>query len=158
MHTGKALAEQIKAMADQLMDGKPFFVMDVHVSPGKSSRIRVVVDGDRSVTIDDCADISRELNDRIAGSGLLEDYNLEVTTPGVDQPLKLTRQFAKHEGRNLKITLRDGTTERGQLKTVLPDGLLLAREVKKAKKEESGELVTIPFTEIEKTFVLISFK
>ncbi|MFM7327216.1 MAG: ribosome maturation factor [Bacteroidota bacterium] len=145
-------------MADQLMEGKPFFVLDVNVSPGKSARIRVVVDGDRSVTIDDCADISRELNDRIDGSGLLEDYNLEVTTPGVDQPLKVTRQFAKHEGRNLKITLRDGTTERGQLKTVLPDGLLLAREVKKAKKGESGELVTIPFTEIEKTFVLISFK
>ena len=158
MHTGKSLAGDIKNMADQLMEGKPFFVLDVHVSPGKTARIRVVVDGDRSVTIDDCATISRELNDRIAGSGLLEDYNLEVTTPGVDQPLKSTRQYPKHEGRNLKIVMRDGVTVRGQLKTVLPDGVLIAEEGKKAAKGDTGKLVTIPYTEIEKTFVLISFK
>jgi len=145
-------------MADQLMEGRPFFVLDVHVSPGKSARIRVVVDGDRSVTIDDCAVISRELNDRIAGSGILEDYNLEITTPGVDQPLKERRQYAKHEGRNLKIKLVDGTILHGKLRQILPDGLLVGKEAPKGKKGAEGDLVTIPFTEIDKTFVLISFK
>ena len=131
MQVAKTLVTEIRSMADQLMEGKPFFVLDIHVSPGKSARIRVVVDGDRSVTIDDCATISRELNDRISGSGILEDYNLEITTPGVDQPLKDRRQYAKHEGRNLKIRMVDGTTIQGKFRQLLPDGLLVGKDAPK---------------------------
>jgi len=117
-----------------------------------------VIDGDSGVSVDDCANISRQLNEAFDGSGLPDDYSLEVTTPGVDQPLKLIRQYPKHTGRSLKIILKDGQTIRGKLLGVDKDVLKLEREASR-KNMPANELQTeIVFQEIEKTFVQISFK
>ena len=161
MHPAQEIAIKIKKTADEQLHGSPFFVLDVTVSSTKVGRIRLVVDGDRGVTIDDCAEISRELNQRIGGLGILEDYHLEITTPGVDQPLKSARQYPKHIGRNLKVDLKDGRTVTGKLMAVLPDGIHLEPEKTKTKnknKAEVAETMELPFENIIKTFVLISFK
>ena len=128
-------------------------MLDVTVSAGTSPKIKVVIDGDSGVSVDDCANISRQLNEAFDGSGLPDDYSLEVTTPGVDQPLKLIRQYQKHTGRSLKIILKDGQTIRGKLLGVDKDVLKLEREASK-KNTPANELQTeIVFQEIEKTFV-----
>lgn len=133
-------------------------MLDVHVTAGKVSRIRVVIDGDRGVTIEDCALVSRELNQRISGLGV-ETYNLEVTTPGVDQPLKSARQFPKHVGRSLKMVLKDGKVVRGKLLELLSDSLRIEEETeKKPRKGASPEIRDIALTDLEKTYVMISFK
>ena len=159
MHPAQEIAQKIRKAAENLLSEGPFFVLDVTVSSTKTGRIRMVIDGDRGVTIDDCAEISRELNQRIDGLGVLEDYNLEITTPGVDQPLKSERQFPKHIGRELKVELNDGRTVKGRLKAITADGIQLEEEVKKVKgKPEPATLTEFSFKDIKKTFVLVSFK
>ena len=160
MKGAKELTEDLRAAAGQLLDGSSAFVLEVRVTPGKTTRIRVIVDGDTGVTIDDCARISRELNQRMEGLGLSGDYNLEVTTPGVDQPLRVMRQFPKHIGRNLRLVTKEGREMKGKLLEVSAEGLRLVPEPAKAARKTGPdpEPVGVPFSDIEKAFVLISFK
>ena len=158
MATGKESAAIVKTIGEKILSNGGFFILDVTVSAGTSPKIKVVIDGDSGVSVDDCANISRQLNEAFDGSGLPDDYSLEVTTPGVDQPLKLIRQYPKHTGRSLKIILKDGQTIRGKLLGVDKDVLKLEREASR-KNMPANELQTeIVFQEIEKTFVQISFK
>jgi ribosome maturation factor RimP len=160
MHPAQELANQIRKTADGLLSGRKFFVLDVTVSSTKVGRIRLVLDGDKGVTIDDCAEISRELNQLIDGLKLLEDYNLEITTPGVDQPLRNFRQYPKHIGRQLKVEFNDGRSVQGKLLQASQQAIIIEEEVKKVKgkPELPAQPLQIPFENIKKTFVIVSFK
>lgn len=133
------------------------FLVDLIVSSRNLSKITVVVDGDQGVTIDDCGEISRKLSARLDemdfGTGR---YTLEVTTPGLDQPLKLKRQYTKNTGRVLKVHRKDKSIISGQLVRVDEEGILLAVTVKEGKSQHEKE-VPVRFEDIEKAFVTISF-
>jgi ribosome maturation factor RimP len=133
------------------------FLVDLIVSSRNLSKITVVVDGDQGVTIDDCGEISRKLSARLDemdfGTGR---YTLEVTTPGLDQPLKLKRQYTKNTGRVLKVHRKDKSIISGQLVRADEEGLLLAVTVKEGKSQHEKE-VPVRFEDIEKAFVTISF-
>jgi ribosome maturation factor RimP len=147
------LSEQIKQMADRHFLGSTHFVLDVKVNTRMAPpKIVVVVDGDLGITIDECANLSRALSDSIHETNLLEDFTMEVTTPGVDQPLKLLRQYPKNIGRNLKVELKENEVVRGKLQQVLSDAIIIEIE----GKEKT--LRSIPFDQINKTTVTISFK
>lgn len=149
------LVEEIKQLARQALNDESRFIVDVVISSRKSPRkVLVIMDGDNGVTIDDCADLSTALSKALDEKQLIEDnYFLEVSTPGLDQPLKLHRQYKKNIGRNLKVKLHEGVKE-GQLAGVFEDGIEL---VQKTGKKETNT-VKIPFSEIEKAFVTVSFK
>lgn len=148
-------AEEIKQLANQALVNESQFIVDVVISSKRGpKKILVIVDGDEGVTIDDCADISTALSKSLDDAGFFDDhYLLEVSTPGLDQPLKLKRQYKKNIGRNLKVKLRDKTIE-GSLSGVTENSIGLTQKF--GKKEAS--LIEIPFEEIEKAFVLVSFK
>ena len=153
------LPTQIKHLADQHLVGSSHFVLDVKVNARLNPpRITVVVDGDGGITIDDCANLSRALGDAIHEQQVLEDYNLEVTTPGIDQPLRLLRQYPKHVGRNLKIELKENETVRGKLQLVEGDAIVVEEEAKKEDKKAGKNIRKITFDQIDKTFVTVSFK
>ncbi len=155
------LHDAIKAKADSLLENPAHFVVDVvlSVKPG-SKRILVLVDGDSGISIDDCAALSRSLSEALDADDTWDDaYTLEVSTPGVDQPLKLTRQYAKNIGRAVKITLRDKTMVAGTLAAVHATTVVVTPAPRKDKKKTSEEEpVTLSFDQIEKTVVQISFK
>ena len=88
--------------------------------------------------------------------GLNESYVLEVSTPGVDHPLKFNRQYAKHVGRTLKVVLRDQSIE-GKLVNVSSVAISLEQTTGAGKKKEI-KTIEIQFSDIEKSFVLVSFK
>ena len=135
------------------------FVVDVVVTARKGpKKVLVVVDGDEGVSIDDCANLSRELATTLDETALLgeESYLLEVSTPGLDQPLKLHRQFKKNVGRKLRVKLSE-KTEEGTLLNVTEDAITLSREIGSGKKKELIN-IDINFSQIEKAFVLVSFK
>ena len=135
------------------------FVVDVVVTARKGpKKVLVVVDGDEGVSIDDCANLSRELAKTLDETALLgeESYLLEVSTPGLDQPLKLHRQFKKNVGRKLRVKLSE-KTEEGTLLNVTEDAITLSREIGSGKKKELIN-IDINFSQIEKAFVLVSFK
>jgi ribosome maturation factor RimP len=151
------LVEEIKNSAlDHLPSDQ--FIVDVTVSSGKGpKKITVTIDGDNGVGIDDCALLSRVISTKLEELGLEEQIqNLEVTTPGLDKPLLIIRQYVKNIGRRVKIQWLDRSLE-GKLVAATQEAATLQVEEGKGKKKEITEVV-IPYTEIKNTFVLVSFK
>lgn len=151
------IADEIRKIAEERLNDPGKFIVDISVSLRGVQKVLVTIDGDNGVTIDDCADISRELGKVLDDSNLLKDsYTLEVSTPGLDQPLKLKRQYTKNIGRKLRVKLKETTVE-GKLISVAPDEIVIEQEVGSGKKKEVN-VIGIPFSEIDKSFVLVSFK
>lgn len=151
------IREEIKNIAESKLTDPGHFVVDVVVSLRGKQKVLVIVDGDRGVTIGDCAELSRAMSEPLDNlPGLNESYLLEVSTPGVDHPLKFIRQYSKHIGRKLKVTLGDKTVE-GKLVAVAPESITLEQETGTGKKKEV-QAIDILFSEIDKSFVLVSFK
>ncbi len=152
------ITEEIRKIAESKLADPGHFVVDVIASLTKlPRRILVILDGDNSITIDDCANLSRELSGVLEENGLAgENYLLEVSTPGLDHPLKLKRQYKKNIGRSVKVRIEDKQVE-GKLTSVTDDSITLSQEIGKGKKKEI-QTVEIQFSEIGKTFVLVSFK
>src|SRR5690348_33189 len=107
------LVEEIRNAAVRNLSPEKF-VVEVVISGKKiPKRVLVIVDGDTGMTIDDCADLSRKLSKEFEDRSFFgeENYILEVSTPGLDQPLKLRRQFQKNIGRKLKVKLQNSQEE-----------------------------------------------
>ena len=150
------LKEKIKELAIKCLLNPAHFLVEVAVSKHKPWKFTVVVDGDQGITIDDCANVSRLLNESLE-SEVSDPYTLEVSTPGLDHPLKLTRQFRKNIGRGLKVIKQDKTSVNGELKDVTEEKIVVAVASGQGKKMELKN-EEIPFLEIEKAFVTVSFK
>jgi ribosome maturation factor RimP len=150
--------EKIKKLAEQKLSDPRHFIVDVIISAMKGPRkILVILDGDDGVNIEDCAAISRALSKELDESPIFDDpYTLDVSSPGLDQPLKLQRQFVKNIGRRLKVKLAD-KIEEGKLEAVTGEAITLARETGTGKKKELTS-IDINFSQIERAFVLVSFK
>lgn len=136
---------------------KGHFLVDVIASARNLSKITVVIDGDQGVTIDDCSELSRALSAKLDEQDFGQGrYVLEVTTPGLDQPLKLQRQYAKNIGRSLKVHRTDKSILTGKLVKVDTSGIVLMQEVKEGKIRKESE-IAVAFENIEKAFIVISF-
>lgn len=136
---------------------KGHFLVDVIASARNLSKITVVIDGDQGVTIDDCSELSRALSAKLDEQDFGQGrYVLEVTTPGLDQPLKLQRQYAKNIGRSLKVHRTDKSILTGKLVKADTSGIVLIQEVKEGKIRKESE-IEVAFDNIEKAFIVISF-
>ncbi len=134
------------------------FLVDVVASNRNFSKITVILDGDQGVTIEDCSQVSRELSKKLDEIDFgVEHYVLEVTTPGLDHPLKLKRQFQKNIGRRLKVHRQDKNILQGKLTAADEERIILIQEVKEGKITTEKEVI-LPYEEIEKAFVMVSFK
>jgi ribosome maturation factor RimP len=151
--------EKIKDLAQSHLKDPGHFVVDVILSKHKPYKVTVILDGDQGITIDDCSLLSRALSEDLDNVDLIKDnYTLEVGTPGLDQPLRLKRQYAKNTGRHLKVHRKDKTIVQGLLKEADNDKIVLETElIVKGKKKEFTQ-TEIPFSEIEKAIVMVSFK
>jgi ribosome maturation factor RimP len=152
------LAEEIRKLAEVNLSPDKF-VVDVVISARKvPGRVLIIIDGDHGITIDDCADLSRIVSKELDERAYFKEgnYQLDVSTPGLDHPLKLKRQNPKNTARTLKVVGKEATLE-GKLKGVTDESIILVQETGAGKKKETKEVV-IPFSEIDKTFVLVSFK
>lgn len=123
-----------------------------------AKRVSVIIDGDTGVNIDDCANLSRVLSKAFDERDIFGDdnYELEVSTPGLDQPLSMKRQYARNVGRNMKVVSGDSIVQ-GKLAEVTADKIVLIQEKGTGKKKVTSEH-EIPFSNIDKAFVLASFK
>jgi ribosome maturation factor RimP len=143
----------IVELAGKGLEGTDKFLVDVRVKP--VNIITVVIDGDTSVTIDDCVVLSRFIE-----SGLdreQEDFELRVTSYGADKPLKMSRQYKKNIGREIKITLDDGTVLTGKLSEADDAGIVVAPAKVKKNDNEKQEMY-LTYNDIQKAEIIISFK
>jgi ribosome maturation factor RimP len=137
------LKEQIGEWLKPVLDEKNLFLVDVRAA-GKA-KIEVFVDGDTGITISQCAEISRALEQHLDGSGLVSDsYTLDVSSPGMDNPLKVPRQYKKRIGRTLHIILTDGKEVEAELVAADDEKIRLREIAKPEKKKKKG-----PKTEVK---------
>lgn len=145
----KQLTEKIEA----LITDSALFLVELTVSP--ANNIKIFIDGDTGVTIEAVSKINRALYRQLEEEEFLNgDFSLEVSSAGVDEPLKFLRQYNKNVGRKVEVTLNEGEPVEGVLKAATEAEITLEETI--GKKKETKETV-IPFSNIKKTVVQISF-
>jgi len=154
------LTQKIAQIVEEQLLDKTLFVVSVHVKVGSISKVEILIDGDHGVGIDDCASISRRVGNEIEEQKLFEkSYHLEISSPGVGQPLKMLRQYKANVGRGLKVILQNGKELNGKLKEVSEAQFLIENEVKE-KNKKKVKLVPewIAYNEVNSAKVTVSFK
>jgi ribosome maturation factor RimP len=146
-------AEEIRKTIEQKLETTDKFVVEVRVKPG--NHITVLLDSDTSINIDDCIAVNRHIESVFDRE--TEDYDLVVSSAGIDQPYKMLRQYVKNIGREVEVTLTDKTTFAGKLMAADETGIAVYRKTR-VKKVETEETRQIPFNEIKQTKEIISFK
>ena len=132
------------------------FLVEVRIKP--TNNIKVFVDADEGVNLSNLVEYNRKLYKQIEESGLYPDgnFSLEVSSPGLDEPLKLRRQYKKNTGRYVDLTLEDGTKKEGRLTEVTDEGIVIEWEEGKGKKKETKQQ-SILFDQIKTTKIQIKF-
>lgn len=162
------LKEKITSIIDEWLVSNPsLFLVDILITNKGKQKVLVLLYGDKGVSIDNCAGLSRRIGYILEQENTIEDaYILEVSSPGVDYPLKLQRQYAANTGRKLKVELVGGNVLEGIISAVDEKSVTLEFIQKKlsskAKKLAANEPVPethrqIGFEEIKKALVQIDF-
>lgn len=128
------------------------FVGAILVKPNNT--IHVFIDSDTSVSIDDCVKVSKYVEKHLDRDE--EDFELNVSSFGLDQPLIMPRQYRKNIGRSLRFVLHSGEDFTAEVKNADENGVEVI-SIPKSKKEEAVEK-SISYSEINKAKVVISFK
>jgi ribosome maturation factor RimP len=151
------IQDSIRDLAEKCLTDDSQFIVDVIVSLRKNpKKVLVILDGDKGVSIDDCAELNRKLSEALDKVNPVEGrYLLEVSTPGLDHPLQVKRQYFKNRNRKVRVKTANATVE-GLLANVTDEAITVQQATGSGKKKEIKEII-IPFTDIDKTFVLVSF-
>ena len=139
-----------------LEDTEDIFLVSVRIKP--TNNIKIFLDADGGLNIDKCVKINRSLYRIIEEKGWYPDgnFSLEVSSPGVEEPLKMLRQYKKNIGRSVEVILNDDTRQEGKLLEVMDDSIKL--EYTEGKNKKAVTLVReIAFDQVKQTTVLIAF-
>jgi ribosome maturation factor RimP len=150
--------EYIKSIIEGELAKRNLFLVDLKIS--SSNKINVFVDSIKGVTIEECAKLSSVIKDELNKD--IDDYVLEVSSPGLNNPLILPLQYEKNLGRYLDIITKDGYRKTGRLTKVFENGIQIKSELtlknKQGRKrsQETKEYV-FDFAEIKSAKVIVSF-
>lgn len=125
---------KISEIVEEFLTDEKLFLVDVKVS--RDNRIEVFIDGDEGVKIQDCIDLSRNLESRLDREE--EDFELSVLSWGLGEPLKLKRQYVKNIGQKVEAVCVSGECIEGVLKEVGESGLSIEVTKGKGKKMTVG--------------------
>lgn len=133
------------------------FLIDFTI--GGDNTIKVVLDGDKGVTLQDCMDVSRAIEHNLDREE--EDFSLEVASAGATSPLKMPRQYTKNIGRELKVRTDSGELE-GTLVQATENNITLEWKAREPKPVGKGKVTVqkkrdIPFSEIQEAKVILKF-
>ncbi len=153
------LTERIAQLLEEKFTTDPDFgdcyTIEIELKPGQ--RLLVFIDSDSGMSFDKCQKISRYLESFIdANDWLGSKYVLEVSSPGINRPLKFLRQYLKNIGRTVAVTLLDHSQQIGTLQAADEHQLVLTQKVIEREGKKKKEVIlerAIPFDQIEKTIV-----
>ena len=145
-----------KFIAEILADEPEYFLVSLRIKP--TNNIKVFMDGDQGIAIEKCVRFNRKLYKLIEEAGMYPEgeFSLELSSPGLDEPLKMHRQYVKNIGRDIEISFTDDTKKEGKLVSVAEADLILEHTEGKGKKAVTQQLV-VPFSNIKSTIVQIKF-
>lgn len=151
--------EQVQNIIAPKVDEDGLFIVEVTVSA--TNHISIFIDGDKGVTIDQCITISKFVEENLNRE--VEDYELDVSSAGLDLPFKVARQYLKNIGRTVNIVTKKGQKFTGKLvsasnesfdveveKSVLLEG--------KKRKEKITEVESFKYSDIKSTKIVVSFR
>jgi ribosome maturation factor RimP len=148
-------AENIRGLIEKDLCEKGFFLVDVQVKP--SGKIVVFADTIKGITLDECVSITRLIENKIGPD--LEDYELEVSSPGLDNPLKLPVQYRKNAGRWIRVVKTDGETWEGRIHEADDEKFNLEVAMKKKqggkKAKTQSQFFEIEYTAVKTAKLLI---
>jgi len=149
---------RVKQLVEEKIADRPeLFLVSIKMLP--NNKLIIHVDGDEGISIQDCAAISRHVGFHLEEENTIEKaYNLEVSSPGVGEPLQLNRQYHKNIGRDLSVKLTDGVVKEGKLLSVTDAAIVIEEKVKEKGKKVQLVETQVEFNNIVETKVLISFK
>ncbi len=158
LHVEKMNNEKfIKELVEEKLAEIGGFIVDIVIHP--NNKVLILIDKEEGLNVKDCAQVSRFVEHRLEdeSNDLLSTHGLEVSSPGLDYPLKHLKQYIKNIGRKIQVTSLEGVEKTGVLKDVAEDAILLEEE-KKVNKKIEKEDVKIPFLSIKEAKIVISFK
>ncbi|MBQ3700059.1 MAG: ribosome assembly cofactor RimP [Prevotella sp.] len=134
-----------KAVEEWLAKGD-YYLVDVEMTA--DDRIVIEIDHADGVWIEDCADLSRHLQETLGDE--LGDYELEVGSAGIGQPFKVTQQYRNHIGKEVEVLQKNGQKLQGILKEVSEDGSRFTVSVKEKQQVEGKKRPVL--VDVDKTF------
>jgi ribosome maturation factor RimP len=156
-----AMKQDIKQVIDnqifELLKGsEDLFLVNTKIDVKQN--VRVFLDGDKGVAIGSCTTLNRKLYQFIEDSGIFpnNDFSLEVSSFGVEEPLVLLRQYQKNINRTVVVTGIDGNKTEGKLMAADAAKIVVETVTGKGRKAETA-LVEIPFESVKSTIVQVKF-
>jgi len=151
-------AKVTELLNEALEANESLFLIDLLISEG--NRIRVILDGDNGVTVEDCIKVSRAIEHNLDREE--EDFSLEVMSSGVSESLTMPRQYAKNIGRSLKVKVKEGADIEGEIINVDDDAVTLKWKTREPKPIGKGKVTVqkeaiIPYTDIVEAKVMVKF-
>ena len=140
-----------KAVEEWLQKGD-YYLVDVEMTP--DDRIVIEIDHADGVWIEDCADLSRHLQETLGEE--LGDYELEVGSAGIGQPFKVTQQYRNHIGKEVEVLQKNGQKKQGVLKEVSEDGQQFTITTKEKQQVEGKKRPVM--MDVDKTFDISDIK
>ena len=142
--------ETIQALTEEWLQGNDYFLVDISFSA--DDRIVIEIDHADGVWIEDCAELSRFLQERSGDE--LGDYELEVGSAGLGQPFKVAQQYVNHIGDTIEVLELEGKKVQGVLKSV--DGTNFTITVQEKQKQEGRKRPVL--VEVDKTYAMDGVK
>jgi ribosome maturation factor RimP len=148
--------EKVKKYVEDALEGTNLFIVDLKFLP--KNRVLIILDGDAGIKIEECAKVSRYVSNKMEEDNLIEAvHTLEVSSPGVDYPLKYARQYPQHIGRTLAIRMNDGKEWEGKLEQINGDVIGISATIKVKGKKPTTEPKEFSLTEIKEAKIKIVF-
>jgi ribosome maturation factor RimP len=150
--------KEISKITENILSEDQFLVEAEMRGAESNPKVVLLIDSDSGMTIDACARLSRNVANEIEESDLFDSkYVLEVSSPGIDTPLKNRRQYIKNIKRTILVKTIHNEELEGQLISVEEDFITIQAKAKNRREKSETEETKIPFGDIVITKVLVSF-
>ena len=158
--TAMNIEDQIKALTtkvEALIELEPgTFLVEIRIKP--TNNVKVFLDADEGISIERLIQYNRKLYRDLEENVFFPggDFSLEVSSPGLDEPIKLFRQYQKNIGRYVEVTLQEGMKIEGKLTSALENEIMVEEERGKGKKKEVLTH-TLPLSDIKTAKIQVKF-
>lgn len=147
---------EIREIVNNKLAGTDCFIVDIKVRPGK---ITVLLDKPTGIQIEECAEVNRDLVGKLEDKGV-ENYGIEVSSPGMDEPLKVLPQYFRRIGKQVSVVTKDGLRREGILKSADENEVVIEENVsvkENGKRFSQAHDRRIPMNEVKETKVIFKF-
>ncbi|MCO4292663.1 ribosome assembly cofactor RimP [Solitalea sp. MAHUQ-68] len=152
-----AVIDRVTSLVEEKITGTDLFIVDIKMLP--NNKLMILVDGDNGVGIESCIGISRHVGYHLEEENVIDHaYTLEVSSPGLDYPLKMQRQFVKNTGRTVVVKMNDGSKREGKLLSSNEKAIVIEEALKEKGKKAQLVENEIGFDQIVEVKVTVSFK